>query len=155
VRHFVGATLLLLLAGCTASPPPEPRPAEPAAAKETVTAKPPEAPRRTTPSVSKSAKQKPQTAAVPPQRKARINDDPNQLLQFDGQRVATLLGPANFVRRDGSAEVWQYRAAACVLDVYLYKESDGLKVAHVDLRKRERATLPPRQCFRYILTRPK
>lgn len=149
--------MLLLVAGCTAAPPPEPRPAEPASAKEAVTAKPHETPRRAVTAVTEKYRPgpKPQTTAVPPQRKARINDNPNQLLQFDGQRVATLLGPANFIRRDGSAEVWQYRAAACVLDVYLYKEAGGLKVAHVDLRKRERATLAPRRCFRYILTRPK
>lgn len=155
MRHFVGASLLLLFAGCTGAPPPAEQPAEPAPAKVTVAAKPLEAPPRHTPSATIKAETKPQTATVPPPRKPKINDDPDQLLRLDGQRVANLLGAASFVRRDGPAEVWQYRAEACVLDVYLYKEPGVLTVAHVDLRKRERATLPLRQCFRYILTRPK
>ncbi len=147
--------MLLLFAGCTAAPPPEPPPAEPAPAKQSVTPKPPEAPHRDIPAVTLETKPKPRTASVPPPRKPRFNDDPKQLFGLDGQRVATLLGPADFVRRDGSAEVWQYRAEACVLNVYLYKGPGGLTVAHVVLRKRERASLPPRKCFRYMLTSSK
>ena len=81
-----------------------------------------------------------------------MNDDPGQLNGLDGHRVADLLGPASFVRRDGPAEVWQYRLEACVLDVYLYRDAGALTVAHVDLRKRSNAALPPRRCFRDLLT---
>jgi len=92
----------------------------------------------------------PQTAAAPLPKSA-INDDPKQLFGLAGHRISDLLGPANFIRRDGPAEVWQYRAKACVLDIYLYKTVDALTVAHFDLRKRRKATLPPRHCFHGLL----
>ena len=117
--------------------------------------KPVEAPRRNRPVIVVTPKPAPtpQTTAVkPPPRNAAINDDPKQLYGFDSHRVTDLLGAASFVRRDGPAEVWQYRAKACVLDVYLYKEAGALTVAHVDLRKRQKATEPPRRCFRQLLT---
>ena len=96
-------------------------------------------------------KEQPVLATIPPPEPA--NDSPRQFLGQDGHRVAARLGPANFVRRDGAAEVWQYRADACVLDIYLYKEKAGLTVAHVDLRKRPAATLPARRCFAALLER--
>lgn len=153
MRHFVGVLLLTVLAACTAAPKPPPAEREPVA--RTVAPKPVEAPRRKAPViVERPEPQKPpQKAAVPPPRTKAINDDPKQLYGLDGQKVANLLGPAGFVRRDGPAEVWQYRAEACVLDVYLYREAGRLTVAHVDLRKRQKASLPPRRCFRGILTR--
>lgn len=111
-----------------------------------------DAPPRETPHAASRPDPKPQTAAAPPTQRAKIDDDPKRLFGLDGNRVAVLLGPASFVRRDGPAEVWQYRADACVLDVYLYRESGALTVAHVDLRKRAKATPPPRRCFRDMLT---
>lgn len=141
--------LLLLLASCTAAPKPT---EEPAAETDTNTVEtrvleappaPVEKPKppAIAPSIAK---------ATPPPAKAR-DEDPQQLFGLNGQRVAALLGPASFVRRDGPAEVWQYRAKACVLDVYLYKDPKGLTVAHVDLRKREKATQPPKRCFSALL----
>lgn len=142
------AAYLLFLAACTGTPTPEPPPADPTPPAKRVTTVPIEAPPR--PTVKKT--RKPQSAAIPPAQRAKIDDDPNRLFGLDGHRVAELLGPASFVRRDGPAEVWQYRAEACVLDVYLYKESGALAVAHVDLRQRRTATLPARRCFRAMLT---
>ena len=115
----------------------------------TVVAEPLEAPAPP----KRAEKPKPQIAAIAPPAKPSINDDPKQLFGFDGHRVAALLGPAIFVRRDGTAEVWQYRADGCVLDVYLYKENGALSVAHIDLRKRRKATQPARRCFRGMLAR--
>ena len=152
MRQVVGAFLLTALASCTAAP--KPPPVEPEPVKQQAAPKPAEAPRRKAPVVTVTPKPPPQAAlATPAPRKPVTNDDPNQLFGLNGHHVADLLGPANFVRRDGTAEVWQYRAEACVLDIYLYRESGTLTVAHVDLRKREKAAQPPRQCFREILTR--
>lgn len=149
MRQIAGASLLFL-AACTAAPAPQKPPAEPAVQAKSVTAVPIEAPPRETPAPKPNPKQ--QAAADPPARRAKINDDPQQLLRLDGHRVAELLGPASFVRRDGPAEVWQYRAKVCVLDVYLYKEPSGLTVAHVDLRQRRNAPQPARRCFHDMLT---
>jgi len=93
-----------------------------------------------------------QEASIPPEPVARtVNDDPNQLLQLSGKKVAALLGPASYVRRDGPAEIWQYRAAHCVLDVFLFQDNGGLSVAHVDLRRRAGGTIPERRCFGDLL----
>jgi hypothetical protein len=71
---------------------------------------------------------------------------PERLLGMRGTAVAKVLGPAKFVRRDGDAEIWQYRNDQCVLDVFLYGPSP-LSVAHVDLRKRRRGTQEKSACY--------
>ena len=38
--------------------------------------------------------------------------------------------------RDGAAEIWRFAANSCFLDVFLYRESDGLRVAHLEARSR-------------------
>jgi hypothetical protein len=136
-KRLVGSVLLLVLASCTAAPPPVEGPS-PATDTTTVERQLLEAPAT------------PVATATPTPIKER-DEDPKQLFGLNGQRVAALLGPASFVRRDGPAEVWQYRAKACVLDVYLYKDAKDLTVAHVDLRKRKKATQPPRRCFAALL----
>jgi len=47
------------------------------------------------------------------------------------------LGKPGLVRLDEPAEVWQYRGAACVLDVYLYPGDNGLAVAHAEARSQK------------------
>jgi hypothetical protein len=71
---------------------------------------------------------------------------PERLLGMRGTAVAGILGPAKFVRRDGNAEIWQYRNDQCVLDVFLYGPGP-LSVAHVDLRKRRRGTQEKSACY--------
>lgn len=143
---FAVPLFLIGLAACTAGTPPPAATTKEPEAVETRTLAPPSAPEP-----QPHPPKKPVLAAVPPPQE--INDDPAQFLGLDGHRVAARLGPASFVRRDGPAEVWQYRAEACVLDLYLYKENGGLTVAHVDLRKRPAATLPARRCFAALLER--
>lgn len=142
-KCVTGPALLLLLASCTAAPQPT---EAPAAATDTNTVE-----RQALEVPPAPAKERrPAAIAKAPPAKER-NEDPKQLFGLNGQRVTALLGPASFVRRDGPAEVWQYRAKACVLDVYLYKDPKGLTVAHVDLRKRKQATQPPKRCFAALL----
>lgn len=145
-KALTGLFVLFALASCGTSRPPaaiEPPPAPAAARVPDIVVEPlPPAP---TPK---------QTAAPPPRPEPEPADDnPKQLFGLSGQRVAALLGPANFVRRDGSAEIWQYRAAECVLDVFLYRRDAALSVAHVDLRQRAKSTEPPRRCFAGLITR--
>ncbi len=148
--RIIGFLWVLFLAGCSAAPAPPP--VEPPQKKEPeiVETRPLQAP---PPSRAEPVKPNPQISAA--RLPDPINDDPKQLFGLDAHEVADLLGPASFVRRDGPAEVWQYRAAACVLDIYLYTESAGLRVAHVDLRKRRKATQTPRRCFIAMLSAQK
>jgi hypothetical protein len=68
-------------------------------------------------------------ATLPP-----VNDDPQQLMGLDRASLNEKLGEPARVRRDGDAEVWQYRADRCVLDLFLYGMEK--KVEHIDLRDR-------------------
>lgn len=79
-----------------------------------------------------------------------VDVDPDQLIGLSGGDVTRKLGTPALIRRDGEAEVWQYRRARCVLDLFLY---GSLKqVEHVDLRDRGDATdAAVRDCFARML----
>ena len=79
------------------------------------------------------------------------NNDPQQLLGLAGTAVALQLGVPSLIRRDGTAEIWQYRATACILDVFLYAIGDQQLVRHVELRSRNASVEPQRRCFTKFL----
>lgn len=69
---------------------------------------------------------------------SKVNADPQQLLGMDSAALNDLLGEPVVVRREGEAEIWQYRSDECVLDLFLY---GGMRqVEHVDLRDRAGAS---------------
>ena len=85
-------------------------------------------------------------AVLPPSAGA----DPAQLLGLSGDEIAAKLGKPALVRRDGDAEVWQYRRVHCVLDLFLY--GSAKQVEHVDLRDRGDANEAAVQaCFQRML----
>ena len=84
--------------------------------------------------------------ATPPKPPKGPPPSPERLLGMNGAAVTGLLGAAKLVRRDGDAEIWQYRNDHCVLDVFLYGPGP-LSVAHVDLRKRRRGTQDKTACY--------
>ncbi len=61
--------------------------------------------------------------------------------------VRELLGEPGFTRRDGPAQVWQYFGNECVLDLFLYEEKDGVRVAHSALRGLGPGQPPPQGCL--------
>lgn len=73
-------------------------------------------------------------AALQPVTPPRVNEDPQQLMGLDRATLSEKLGKPALIRRDGDAEVWQYRADRCVLDLFLYGMNK--KVEHIDLRNR-------------------
>ncbi len=105
-----------ILGACAGSPPQPvavaaPPAAEPAAAPPPVAGGPPQA------------------AAVPAATGARA------LIGLTREDVTARFGPAGFVRRDGPAEVWRYRATECFLELFIYRDADSSqRVAHVDAR---------------------
>lgn len=81
---------------------------------------------------------------------AAREEDPGKLVGLDLDTIHDLLGDPALVRRDGSAEVWQYRSASCVLDLFIYGPPKA--VAHVDLRDRGAGTPGAmRACFAAML----
>jgi hypothetical protein len=54
------------------------------------------------------------------------------LLGLDETALKHWFGAPSFIRRDYPAEVWQYRAKACVLELYLYPADDHMAVTHAE-----------------------
>ncbi len=82
--------------------------------------------------------------------------EPGAVMGLSAGGVTALLGPPDYRRRDRPAEIWQYRNAACVLDLFLYSaEGAPAKVNHMDFRRlgtdRDKAGLSDRECFRSFL----
>ena len=76
-----------------------------------------------------------------------VRFDPEEYIGYAPERLLPLLGAPDFVRRDGTAQVWQYRAEHCVLDLFLYGNGNDSRVKHVELRKRMPTAEPVEKCF--------
>lgn len=77
--------------------------------------------------------------------------DPSRLLDLRRDGLSAILGEPTFVRRDMSAEVWQYRTEACVLDLFLYRLDQDLAVTYYEFRARRNAALARDECFVSLL----
>jgi hypothetical protein len=105
---FFGTSLVLsvLLGACSAVPPPLPQ------------------------SVPASA------AAAPLQPAALHRPIVPALAGLSAAEVVGLFGEPDFRRVEPPAELWQYRGADCVLDLFLYRDPSGVRVAHSEMRER-------------------
>jgi hypothetical protein len=63
-----------------------------------------------------------------------------------GRELIARLGMPDFMRRDPPSEIWQYRSAACVLDVYLFTGDGESKVAYLATRDRRDPATPANGC---------
>lgn len=104
-----------------------------------------------------AAKTDRQAAAAPPAEAAKPKpaapgvDEPRKLVGLGRAQIEALLGQPAMQRREAAAELWQYRAANCVLDLFLYAAPDGqLRVTHADLRGRREGRPAPPGCFAEI-----
>jgi len=73
------------------------------------------------------------------------------LSQFD---VTQALGEPSFVRKDKGVEIWQYRNADCILDLFLYESRTGFKVDHSELRGSHPNSAGELSCFKTIVMGP-
>ena len=78
-------------------------------------------------------------------RAVRFNSE--EFVGFSPERVLPILGAPDFVRRDGSAQIWQYRATNCILDLFLYTSAGGTQVKHTELRPRVPGAEPLDSCY--------
>ena len=53
--------------------------------------------------------------------------EPTSLLGASSSKIEAVLGSADLLRREGTAEVWQYRLATCVVDYFVYPDANGNK----------------------------
>ncbi|WP_193184875.1 hypothetical protein [Nisaea sediminum] len=90
------------------------------------------------------------TAQLPPGFSA-AERDPSRLLDLRRRDLSAILGEPAFVRRDMSAEVWQYRTEACVLDLFLYEIGQSLAVTYYEFRSRREQEVARDECFVTLL----
>ena len=83
-------------------------------------------------------------------------DDPMlvELRGKNGAEIRAKLGNPGFLRRDADAEIWQYYADGCVLDLF-FQGGKGVQksVAHVDLRGNGGKPQADRKCLTQITSR--
>jgi hypothetical protein len=73
--------------------------------------------------------------------------DPEEFVGYAPDGLLPVLGAPDFVRRDGPAQVWQYRAENCVFDLFLYGDGNSSRVTHVELRERRATDESAEACF--------
>ena len=132
---FKALTCLVLLAGCQTTAEKAasvPNGGEPAVAGAT-------APVSGVGEASKPA------GAAPTAQIVRFS--PDEFLGYSPERVLPVLGAPDFVRRDGTAQIWQYRATNCILDLFLYKTGNETRVRHAELRPRVPGAEPVDACY--------
>jgi hypothetical protein len=83
---------------------------------------------------------------------APANLGPDHLSGLARTELTALLGTADFDRRDGPAEILQYRNGTCILDVFLYRESanGAFRVAHVEARNLDMRKVTGADCLRSL-----
>lgn len=87
-----------------------------------------------------------EVAAIPP---APAPDfEPTRLKGMSTDRVVKALGRPTFTRSDAPAEIWQYRAKACTLDLFVY---DGT-INHYAVRSQ--TYINDRDCLNAFLVKP-
>lgn len=78
-----------------------------------------------------------------------------KLVGMTASDLEKAMGVPGFRRRDDPAEIWQYRGTTCVLDIFLYREKDGIKVSYVDVRGLTVAKVTGEDCMLDVLKAPK
>lgn len=96
-------------------------------------------------------------AASENEQTASLGHKPNELVGLNADQVTNLLGKPSFVRHDMPAEVWQYRAHDCVLDVFLYPpvKSGGDKehtVLYYELRSKNAQKISGEGCYSALIS---
>jgi len=68
-----------------------------------------------------------------------------QLVGIDAEALQRQFGKPGLIWREEPAQVWQYRGPACVLNVYLYRDSGRLVVSDAEAHSKDNKDdpLPP------------
>ncbi len=94
-------------------------------------------------------------AAVPPRLAAPTQPRPrsrlSELAGLHADLVADRLGRPTLVQSEAPGQVWLYRHSACALHVFLYEETGGHKVRHVETRTpSSRPPLDAEACYQAV-----
>jgi len=77
---------------------------------------------------------------------------PGGLLGQAGTALTPYLGEPSLKRSEPPAEIWQYATPDCLLFLFLYRESQGMTVKHLDARDRQRKPVDVDTCARKVAT---
>jgi hypothetical protein len=66
--------------------------------------------------------------------------DINKLAGLKPADVLAMLGNPDLRRTEPPAELWQYRAADCVLNLFFYDEAGGYRLTHIEAWQRSLAS---------------
>lgn len=73
---------------------------------------------------------------------------PERLVGLSHAEISEIFGKPQFRRHDAPAEIWQYRGAACILDLFLYDTGKGLlRVRHFEIRHPGAKPVSRRRCL--------
>ncbi len=86
-------------------------------------------------------------AAAPATPSSPAAPDFQGLVGLRAADLRRLLGEPDFRRQDSLAEFWQYRAADCVLDLFLYGDGGAYHVVHADTRDRGFLRVSQANCY--------
>ena len=84
--------------------------------------------------------------APPPPGVGRTSKLQSMIAKSD-EELAQALGTPDFKRTDGDAQIWQYRSTFCILDAFLYRGRDGVRVRHLETRGLDVRRLDADACF--------
>lgn len=107
-------------------------------------------PASSTGSVETLSRNNPQVANLTPQEIV-VDDNPDQFMGAEEDQLLVLLGDADLIRRDGVAQVMQYRGDGCVLDLFMYGDEDQKKVTYIELRGAGMEESDRRACLANII----
>jgi hypothetical protein len=80
------------------------------------------------------------TAAALSSAAPDIAPDLNKLAGLKPAEVLSMLGKPDLKRTEPPAELWQYRAADCVLNLFFYDEAGGYRLTHIEAWQRSLAS---------------
>ncbi len=106
------------------------------------------------PEAAEEAAAEAEVAAIPPpepEPEPVIEDDPARLIGMTPHDIVTFLGAPELIRRETPANIWQYRAEGCVLDLVLYPEEGTDRVTYVEARENGLDIMPAKDCLTRVL----
>jgi hypothetical protein len=81
--------------------------------------------------------------------------EPGNLAGMDAARVKTAFGAPQFVRKDGTAEIWRYDAANCKAFFFLYPNGTSMAVRHVETTPHAASEAADSACLQALMARAK
>ena len=78
---------------------------------------------------------------------------PEELLGMTANQMTSLFGKPIFVRRDPPGEFWRYRSKMCALELYFYRDGEGQRVQHKEMRKNAQPVESQQACINELLSR--